>query len=124
MINNCNTLKNYSLGKKFININISMSIDMNKDKSIKVFKALGEETRFLIVQSLLKDELCACEIPDLIGRTQSNTSMHLAKLHDLGLIKSRKDGKMIIYSIKDEDVIKLLKFLKISPIKVGKRRSC
>ncbi|MBR9675439.1 winged helix-turn-helix transcriptional regulator [Candidatus Woesearchaeota archaeon] len=101
-----------------------MSIDMNKDKSIKVFKALGEETRFLIVQSLLKDELCACEIPDLIGRTQSNTSMHLAKLHDLGLIKSRKDGKMIIYSIKDEDVIKLLKFLKISPIKVGKRRSC
>lgn len=89
-----------------------MFIDMNRLKAIKLFKLLGEETRFLIIESLLDKELCACEIPKLIGRTQSNTSMHLAKLQDLGLIKSRKEGKRIIYSIDDKDVIKLMGLIK------------
>ncbi len=85
---------------------------MNNDDKLKIFKALSEETRLLIVQELLKKEKCACELPVLINRTQSNTSMHLAKLQDLGIIKSRRDGKMIIYSINDEEVRKLMVFLK------------
>ena len=84
---------------------------MNKDKSITIFKALGEETRFLIVQYLLKKELCACEIPDIIGRTQSNTSMHLSKLQDLGLIKSRKDGKKVLYLINDNYLRKIMELV-------------
>ena len=77
---------------------------MIQSKAIKIFKTLGGETRFLIIKELLKKELCACEIPSLIGRTQSNTSMHLTKLQDLGFIKSRRQGKMIIYSIDDNDI--------------------
>ncbi|MDH3352969.1 MAG: metalloregulator ArsR/SmtB family transcription factor [Nanoarchaeota archaeon] len=85
---------------------------MEKNKAIKLFKALGEETRFLIIESLLKGERCACEIPEIIGRTQSNTSMHLAKLLDLGLIKSRRDGKSVFYSVDDEDVKKTMELIK------------
>ena len=99
-------------------------------KNIQLFKALSEDTRYRIIKALLeaerkckanksddcngelcKGELCACEIPELIGRTQSNTSMHLAKLQDWGIIKVRKKGKMRLYSIENDKIKKLLEVL-------------
>ncbi|MGV8150510.1 MAG: ArsR/SmtB family transcription factor [Candidatus Woesearchaeota archaeon] len=73
---------------------------------------MGEETKLLILKSLLNKEVCACEIPLTIKRTQSNTSMHLAKLIDWNIIKSRRVGKMILYSIKDKRVYNAFKLLK------------
>ena len=69
--------------------------------NLNLLKALSEETRYRILEVLLGGERCACEIPALIDRTQSNTSMHLSKLSDLGVVKSRRDGKMVLYSIDD-----------------------
>lgn len=77
-----------------------------------LFKALGEETKFLILKSLMNEEMCACEIPLKIKRTQSNTSMHLAKLIEWDLVKFRRNGKMIVYSIKDNRVYDAFKLLK------------
>ncbi len=99
-----------------------MIIDMIDAENIQLFKALGEDTRYRIIRALLeaerkceeskcgdrKGELCACEIPELIGRTQSNTSMHLAKLQDWGIIKVRKEGKMRLYSIQNDKIRKIL----------------
>jgi ArsR family transcriptional regulator, lead/cadmium/zinc/bismuth-responsive transcriptional repressor len=76
-----------------------------------IFKALGEETKHKILKALLKGELCACMIPKIIGRTQSNCSMHLAKLVKWGLIKHRREGKIILYSIKDKRVAAMFKLL-------------
>ncbi|MBR9701294.1 winged helix-turn-helix transcriptional regulator [Candidatus Pacearchaeota archaeon] len=84
---------------------------MTIEHNLKLLKALSEETRYKIVEVLLKGEKCACEIPALIGRTQSNTSMHLTKLSDLGILKSRRDGKSILYSIKDFRVCDVFKIL-------------
>ena len=84
---------------------------MINEENLKIFKALSEETRYKIITVLLEGEKCACEIPDLIGKTQSNTSMHLAKLQDWDIIKVRKDGKKRLYSIDNEKVRKLLKLL-------------
>ncbi len=81
--------------------------------NIKLFKALGEETRYRIIEVLLKGERCACDISKLINRTQSNTSMHLAKLNELGITKFRKEGKRVIYSIKNEKVYEIFKALRI-----------
>jgi len=85
-----------------------------------LFKALGEETKFKIIELLVKNkgctcetgEYCACEIPSLIKKTQSNTSMHLAKLLEWKIIQSRREGKKIIYSIKDKRIYSALKLLK------------
>ncbi|MFA6072909.1 MAG: metalloregulator ArsR/SmtB family transcription factor [Candidatus Woesearchaeota archaeon] len=77
-----------------------------------LFKAMGEETKYRILKCLLNNELCACEIPFKIKRTQSNTSMHLTKLIEWNLIKSRRDGKKIIYSIKDKRVFFAFKLIK------------
>jgi len=86
---------------KALYIIISALTDMSSEHNLKILKALSEESRYRIVEVLLKGELCACKLPVLIGRTQSNTSMHLTKLTDSGILKSRREGKMIIYSIKD-----------------------
>lgn len=96
---------------------------MSIENNLKLLKALSEESRYRIVEILLKGEKCACEIPPLIGRTQSNTSMHLTKLTDLGILQSRRDGKMIIYSIKDMKVCDILKALDQKKGKVLKSNS-
>ena len=95
---------------------------MINEKNIKLFKALSEDTRYRIMEALLeceskekkyghKGELCACEIPEIIGKTQSNTSMHLAKLYDWGIIKVRKERKMRLYSIDNDNVRKVFEVL-------------
>jgi len=94
------------------------------DQNIKLLKALSEESRYKIVEVLLSGEKCACEIPKLIERTQSNTSMHLTKLTDLGILQSRREGKMIIYSIKDLRVCDVFKALGYSEGKLLKLKCC
>ena len=80
-------------------------------ESVKIFKSLGTETRYLIVKALFSGEKCACGLPKIIGRTQSNTSMHLAKLLQAGIVKHRREGKSIFYSIKNEKVREIIKVL-------------
>jgi ArsR family transcriptional regulator, lead/cadmium/zinc/bismuth-responsive transcriptional repressor len=87
-----------------------MIVDMNAE--LLLFKALGEETKFKILELLLDKELCACMIPEKIKRTQSNTSMHLAKLVEGNLIQSKRDGKMIYYTIKNKHIYEIFKIFK------------
>ena len=94
------------------------------EENLKLLKALSEESRYKIIEVLLNGERCACEIPKLIGRTQSNTSMHLTKLDDLGILQSRRDGKMIIYSIKDLRVCDVFKSLGHPDGKILKSSCC
>jgi ArsR family transcriptional regulator, lead/cadmium/zinc/bismuth-responsive transcriptional repressor len=82
--------------------------------SLYLFKALGEETKHKILKTLLDGELCACKIPQKICRTQSNTSMHLAKLVEWDLIKYRRDGKKALYTIKDKRIFTAFKLLKVT----------
>jgi ArsR family transcriptional regulator len=95
---------------------------MDRTSNLKLLKALSEETRYRIIEVLLKGEKCACEIPSLIDRTQSNTSMQLLKLVDLEVLKSRREGKKIIYSIKDFRVCDVFKALGHSEGKILKEK--
>jgi ArsR family transcriptional regulator len=86
---------------------------MSRNTNLQLLKALSVETRYRIVEVLLSGERCACEIPMLIQRTQSNTSMHLTKLVELGILKSRREGKKILYSINDMRVSSVFKALNL-----------
>lgn len=68
------------------------------------FKVLGDTTRIKILDCLAKDELCVCEIEELLKLSQSLISHQLKKLKDNNIVKTRRDGKKIYYSIKDEHV--------------------
>ena len=68
-----------------------------------VVKLLSDQNRFNIFMKLLEyDELCVCEIEDLLGIKQANTSKHLKKFKDLNIITSRRMKNMVKYSIKEE----------------------
>ena len=81
-------------------------------ESLKIFKALCDETRLKIVESLLNGEKCVCEIVPFTKRTQSTVSIQLAKLEHLGIVESRREGKSVYYKIKNKKVMKILKMIK------------
>jgi ArsR family transcriptional regulator len=74
------------------------------NKLLPVFKALSDETRLRIL-SLLKDgEVCVCDIAETLHSTQPNISFHLSMLREAGLIKDRKNGRWVYYSLNESDV--------------------
>ena len=64
-----------------------------------VTKALADPTRGGALLSLLKGELCVCQITELFGLAPSTVSKHLFLLKQAGLVKSRKEGRWIFYAL-------------------------
>ena len=83
----------------------------------KIIKLLAEENRFNIFMKLLEyDELCVCEIEELLRIKQANTSKHLSKFKDLNILSSKREGNLIKYSIKEkflDENVDLIKYLMI-----------
>ena len=79
---------------------------------MRIFKALSDETRLKIVESLLNGEKCVCEIIPFTKRTQPTISIQLSKLENLGIVESRREGKSVYYKIKNKKVIKILEIIK------------
>jgi DNA-binding transcriptional ArsR family regulator len=72
-----------------------------------LFGALADPTRAKIVHTLLRQELCTCDIAAVAGISESGASQHLRVLRQLRLVKSRRAGKFVYYSL-DDDHIALL----------------
>lgn len=74
----------------------------------QLFKAIADENRAKITYALCKDEeLCVCDIANILGTTVANASFHLRTLYKQGVVKFRKEGKMALYSIDDEHIKQL-----------------
>lgn len=67
----------------------------------EVFKALGDENRIRILNLLVQQELCVCEMEEILDISQSNASRHLNKLKAAGLITSSKNAQWVYYQISD-----------------------
>lgn len=65
----------------------------------EIFKALGDRNRLRIINMLLLKPLCVCEITYVLKLSQSTVSEHLKVLNNAGLIKNRKDGLWVEYSL-------------------------
>ncbi|MCI6186552.1 MAG: metalloregulator ArsR/SmtB family transcription factor [Spirochaetia bacterium] len=74
------------------------------------FKLFGDNTRIKILYSLLKNELCVCDIAALLKMTISAISHQLKLLREANLVKTRREGKSIFYSLADEHVSKIIEF--------------
>ncbi len=72
-----------------------------------LFRILGDPTRVKIIHALSLEELCVCDIATLLGVSQSAVSHQLRVLRNLRLVKYRKEGKKVYYSL-DDDHIRLL----------------
>lgn len=76
---------------------------------VLLFKALADENRAKIAYSLCQDEeLCVCDIANIIGASVATTSHHLRILYKQGIVKYRKEGKLAFYSLDDDHIKQLI----------------
>ena len=73
----------------------------------ETFKVFGDSTRMKIISALLEEELCVGEIANITNSTQSAISHQLRVLKQAKLVKVRKEGKIVYYSLDDEHVKKI-----------------
>ncbi|GAE27396.1 cadmium efflux system accessory protein [Halalkalibacter wakoensis JCM 9140] len=74
-----------------------------------MLKAIADENRAKITYALCQDEeLCVCDIANIIGITVANASHHLRTLHKQGVVKFRKEGKLAFYSLDDEHIKQIM----------------
>jgi len=71
----------------------------------RFFKALADETRLRILKLLGAQEMCVCELMVALELTQPTASHHLGLLENAGLVKARKEGKWVFYSLAYPDLI-------------------
>lgn len=74
----------------------------------EAFKILSDPTRLKIVFALSKVELCVCDLSALLGMQEPAISHHLRLLRSLQLVKYRKEGRMVYYSLDDAHIKELL----------------
>jgi ArsR family transcriptional regulator len=87
---------------------VALSISLKK--SATLFHALSDETRLALLERLKGGEQCVCELTDALRAGQSRLSFHLKVLKEAGLIRDRREGRWMYYSI-DPDAIEELEIL-------------
>ena len=70
----------------------------------ELFKVFGDTTRVKILSALFESEMCVCDIASLLNMNQSAISHQLRVLKTARLVKHRKDGKTVFYSLDDEHI--------------------
>lgn len=90
--------------------------EVELEKAGIVLKLLGDKTRLAMMKLLQQNECCVCEFVEIFNISQSAISQHLRKLRDVGLVKEKRKGQWIFYSLnKDSDtyemVLNILEFI-------------
>ena len=85
----------------------------NSEAKSKVFKALADSIRLRILGLLSSREMCVCEVMVALHLTQPTASHHLRILENVGLVKDRKEGKWVFYSISNPDLFEGMRKLNI-----------
>mgnify|MGYP005798419475 FL=1 len=82
--------------------------EMNRSLA-EMFKVFADETRLRIICSLLNEELCVCDLCELLNLNQSTVSHQLQTLRTSKLVKYRKEGKQVYYTLEDEHIDAILR---------------
>ncbi len=75
----------------------------------EIFKVLGDETRTKILYLLAQKELCVCDLAAVLEMSMPAISHHLRLLKMLRLVKNRREGKMVYYSLDDDHILNLIR---------------
>ncbi len=79
-------------------------IPKNLERAARWFHALADETRLQIVDRLREGEQCVCDLTDILGTAQSLLSFHLKTLKDAGILRDRREGRWVYYSLSPEAI--------------------
>ncbi|MEL7655707.1 MAG: metalloregulator ArsR/SmtB family transcription factor [Bacillota bacterium] len=70
---------------------------------VEEFKALGDKTRLRIISLIRNQELCVCDLTEVLEISQPGVSQHMRRLRQSGLVKERRGGQWTYYSLNDEN---------------------
>ena len=73
------------------------------------FKIMGDSTRCKLLFALLQNEMCVCDLANVLSMTKSSISHQLSKMKNVGLVKCRKSGKTVYYSLDDEHISEIFR---------------
>ena len=73
------------------------------------FKVFADSTRMKIIYALMENELCVCDIANIVQTTQSAISHQLRLLKQAKLVKFRKEGKVVYYSLDDDHISQIVR---------------
>ncbi len=73
----------------------------------ETFKLLGDVTRVRILDALTRSELCVCDIARLLGLSESAVSHQLRLLRGVRLVRPRREGRMVFYTLDDQHIVGL-----------------
>ena len=96
----CNTV-NEDIVKKVIS---AMPSEETFSKLADFYKIIGNDTRCKIIYSLSMSEMCVCDLSNVLSMTKSSVSHQLSKMRETGVVKCRRCGKEVYYSLDDEHV--------------------
>lgn len=88
-------------------VRTKMIADATVLRLAEIFKALSDPTRIKILYALLQKELCVCDIAAVVDISDSAVSHQLRLLRGQKLVKYRRDGKVLYYSLADDHVVSL-----------------
>src|SRR5439155_10849215 len=80
------------------------------ERASSLFHALADETRLQIIDRLLESEQCVCDLTDFLHTGQSRLSFHLKILKDAGILKDRREGRWIYYSLNPDMIEELQEY--------------
>ncbi len=86
-----------------------------RERTAQLFHALSDETRLHILELLAEGEPCVCDLTDTLKTGQSRLSFHLKTLKDAGLLRDRREGRWVYYSLEPaalEELKELLQSIK------------
>ena len=100
---------NGELTVEILSCNPGYSVELYEDGDLAdFFEVFADTTRIKILYVLLKQEMCVCDIAQTLEMTQSAISHQLRILKQMDLVKNRRDGKTIYYSLADNHIVSIL----------------
>ena len=83
--------------------------DREIERLALTYRILGDPTRLKIVMALKSCEMCVCDIAAFIGLSESAVSHQLRRLRELAIVKHRREGQILYYSLDDDHIDDLIK---------------
>ncbi len=81
------------------------------EQTVRRFHALADETRLQIIDRLCEGEQCVCDLSGILGTAQSLLSFHLKTLKDAGIVRDRREGRWVYYSLNPEVIAEMEEFV-------------
>jgi ArsR family transcriptional regulator, arsenate/arsenite/antimonite-responsive transcriptional repressor len=79
---------------------VTTTATKNLEQTLRLFRALGDETRLRLIERLRGGEQCVCDLTDELETGQSRLSFHLKTLKDAGIVTDRRQGRWVYYALR------------------------